>query len=397
MTTLPNMRAAMRYAGIRGVLEVIGALPSAVVRGPWSGKGVIFTLHHVRPADSNRFQPNALLSITPEFLGAALEIALDCGLIPVRLEDIPLLEKGEAAGQFFAVTLDDGYRDNADFAAPVFRRYGVPYTIFATSGFVQRSCAPWWETAERMIQCSDKIRIDLGDGLETYDASTNRKKLELFRRIADFVDTYDEDVAVGRVEAAAKGAGVDPYALVSELVMSATELRELVATDPLLSIGAHTVTHCNLKRADPKRLHEEISDSVETIESLVGVRPKTFAYPYGWSSAAGQREAGAVEECGLSLAVTTRPGMLQWGRSNYLLPENLAQWAFSASAICARADFRASFSVSLGCAFYLKFRCIWLNQTRIHFRSQSGGALGTGPGESASFRISRHAAACRYL
>ncbi|WP_245415890.1 MULTISPECIES: polysaccharide deacetylase family protein [Mesorhizobium] len=320
MTDHPNMRMALRYAGIRVALEAIGALPAAVARAPWSGRGLIFTLHHVRPPDSNQFQPNALLSITPEFLDAALKTALDSGLIPVRLEDILALESQGEAGRFFAVTLDDGYRDNAEHAAPIFRRYGVPYTIFATSGFVQRSCAPWWETAERLLQQSEKIRIDLGHGQETFNASTNRKKSALFGRIADFVKTYDEDVAVGRIDAAAKSAGIDPYALVSELVMDAAELRKLIASDPLLSIGAHTVTHCNLRRVDPRRLHEEISDSVSAIELITGRKPTTFAYPYGWSSAASEREARAVEACGVSLAVTTMPGMLRRGRDNYLLP-----------------------------------------------------------------------------
>lgn len=320
MTDHPNMWAALRYAGIRAGLEAINLLPSAVLRGTWSGKGVILTLHHVRPASSNRFQPNAYLSVTPEFLDTALKVALDFGLTPARIEDIPAFESGERPGRFFAVTLDDGYRNNAEFAAPVFRKYGIPYTIFVTSGFVNRSCAPWWETAERLLQHAESIRIDLGSGPETFDSSTNQRKAALFGRIAKFVDTYDEDVAVGRIETAARSAGIDPYALVAELVMDAAQLRELTVSDPLVSIGAHTVTHCNLKRVDAKRLREEVADSVAAIESLVGRKPTTFAYPYGWPGAAREREAKAVQDCGLILAVTTRPGVLRGGKENYLLP-----------------------------------------------------------------------------
>lgn len=322
MIDLRDILASLRRTAIRAGLEAASLIPPALERGPWSGSGLIFTLHHVRPGSSHPFQPNAPLSVTPQFLDAALRVALECGLAPVRLEDIPHLQAGAETGRFFAVTLDDGYRDNAEFAAPVFRRHGVPYTIFVTSGFVQRSCAPWWETAERLLQSADKVRIDLGAGAETFAVPTLREKSILFNRIAAFVNTYDEDIAVGRIEAAAKSAGIDPYSLVRDLVMDEAELRELAARDPLVSFGAHTVTHCNLKRLGTKRLSEEIIDSSRAVESYVGRRPSTFAYPYGWPSAAGEREARAVAEAGLAVGVTTRPGVLRSGarHGNQLLP-----------------------------------------------------------------------------
>ncbi|MGL4489210.1 MAG: polysaccharide deacetylase family protein, partial [Rhizobiaceae bacterium] len=93
------------------------------------GRGVIFTLHHVRPKASHTFAPNAHLEITPEFLSDALQVAKDAGLIPARLEDLPaLLSDGDPSSRYFAVTLDDGYRNNAEHAAPVFRQHKVPYT-----------------------------------------------------------------------------------------------------------------------------------------------------------------------------------------------------------------------------------------------------------------------------
>lgn len=314
--------ARLREAAIRGGLETISLIPPGLRRGSWSGRGIVFTLHHVRPEQQNSFQPNALLSITPEFLDQAIRVAFECGLMPARLEDIPSLLAKDDGQRFFAVTLDDGYRDNAVFAAPVFRRHGVPYTIFVTSGFSERSRTPWWELTERLLQQTDGLHFDFGDGAESYMTATIADKTALFARLARFVNESDEDAAVARIEAAAQAQGIDPLALVKSLVMDASELRDLVAHDALASLGAHSLTHCNLKRVNAARLKDEIRGSIAFVEAIAGNRPKAFAYPYGWVSAAGEREAQAVAESGISVAVTTRPGVIKAASNSnmHLLP-----------------------------------------------------------------------------
>ena len=57
-----------------------------------AGRGVIFTLHHVRPARNYDFEPNEHLAITPDFLDIAIKEALACGLRPVALHELPALD-----------------------------------------------------------------------------------------------------------------------------------------------------------------------------------------------------------------------------------------------------------------------------------------------------------------
>jgi peptidoglycan/xylan/chitin deacetylase (PgdA/CDA1 family) len=282
-------------------------LPSA------AGRGVIFTLHHVRPARDNEFEPNAHLSITPEFLEQAIVAARQCGLIPVHLEDLPgLLADSTDTRKFMCFTLDDGYRDNEKFAAPVFRKHGVPYTIFIAPGFVERTRTIWWETAEELTRAASSFEFDFGRGVESLKSSSRFEKFVAFERLVNFVQSTDEDEAIGRIDLAAKLVGVDPESIVDLEIMTAAELQKLVA-DPLARLGAHTITHPNLARVVEKRLRQELKDSAVRVADYCGYKPKVFAYPYGGRHAVGSREARAVMEAGFTLAVTTQPGVLSAG------------------------------------------------------------------------------------
>ncbi|WP_420962145.1 polysaccharide deacetylase family protein [Brucella sp. IR073] len=311
----------LKYAAIRAGLEAV-ALPRLGRLFPSAGgRGVIFTLHHVRPDAETGFAPNAHLSVTPEFLEEAIETALAHGLLPVHLHDLPALTANPGdERKFVAFTLDDGYRNNTQFAAPVFRKFNTPYTIFVTSGFVERTRTIWWETAAAAIKTASTIRFDFGGGPEAIETATVNQKFAVFERLAAFVHATDEDEAVRKIDDMAKAHGIDPLAIVDDLVMNEQELRQL-AEDLLVHFGAHTITHVNLRRVNAERVIREMRGSTDAIERYVGARPRSFSYPYGFPSAAGDREFRAAVEAGFSAAVTTQPGVLS--RASLATPTGL--------------------------------------------------------------------------
>ncbi|HEV7254709.1 MAG TPA: polysaccharide deacetylase family protein [Mesorhizobium sp.] len=309
MSAFASARSFLKYSAIRAGLEAVALSPSRSLWPAAAGRGLIFTLHHVRPP-SEAFSPNALLSVTPEFLDAAIRTSLEEGLTPVALEDLPRRLADEPERRFVCFTLDDGFRDNAEHAAPVFRRHGAPYTIFLTQGFVERTRTLWWETAEALVTRNRSVRFDFGEGVETLPLDTAAQKQGAFLRFAGFVASAEEDAAVARIDRAARAYGIDPDRLAESLTMSAAEIGTL-AQDPLARFGAHTVTHANLRRVPQKRLEHEIAASIDAVERFTAKRPTSFAFPYGFEAAAGEREFKAAKDAGLELAVTTRPGVIR--------------------------------------------------------------------------------------
>lgn len=305
------MRNTLKKAAIIGGLEAISRFRLGRLFPHVGGRGLIFTLHHVRPKVPQRFEPNEHLEVTPEFLDVTIRQCLAEGLVPVRLEDLPhLLADPNDRRRFVAFTLDDGYRNNAEHAAPVFRRHQVPYTIFVTSGFVRRTASLWWEVLALLTQRLPEFSLDIGSGVETFSCRTHGDRVQTFNAICRAVNSGLQDPVSTRLNDICTTHGMDTANLVADLVMTEAELRTLADHDPLASFGGHTITHPVLSRLDDQRLDHEIRQSMLDVAEMTGRQITTFAYPYGTSCAFDQRAFAAAARAGARIAVTTRPGVL---------------------------------------------------------------------------------------
>jgi peptidoglycan/xylan/chitin deacetylase (PgdA/CDA1 family) len=291
--------------------------------GRTRGDALIITLHHVRPHRPIAFAPNAHLEITPEFLDAAIGRLLADGYEPAPLNKLPdLVGRHSGKKRFVAFTLDDGYRNNRDHALPVFERHRVPFTVFVTAGFAERTRSIWWETAAALLARAGSLEHDFGHGRQRLRTATIGEKAHAFSRISQAVRSSSEDEAVARLDETARAAGLEPLDIVRDLTMDRDELTAFSAM-PGVSLGAHTLTHPSLAHVDPARLADELVSSANYVAGLTGRRVDIFAYPYGSACACGGREFLAARDAGFKIAVTTQPGMIDQallGRSPTALP-----------------------------------------------------------------------------
>ncbi|WP_313192257.1 polysaccharide deacetylase family protein [Shinella zoogloeoides] len=305
------MRQGLKRAVITGGLEFAHLAERVGLMASARGMGAIFTLHHVRPKAPQTFDPNAHLEITPEFLEAAIEHLRDEGYQFVALADMAArLAIARAGERFAAFTLDDGYRNNAVHAQPVFTRHKVPFTVFVAPGLSCKTHGIWWETVTELLRAVPHLEFDFGSGPVTMPLATPFQKQAAYARFARFVHGgADEAEAIERLDTVAKAHGIDPLMITERLVMREPELKSLVL-NPLASIGAHTVSHRALSRLGEEEVRREMEQSAERITAITGQLPETFAYPYGDRAAASPREYRLARDLGFRAAVTTEPGTL---------------------------------------------------------------------------------------
>jgi len=314
------MMSKVRYSAMRAGLGAMHAARLHRLSGDWArGIGVILTFHHVRPPCPAEFQPSAILEITPGFFDALIGHLRAERYEIVPMDEVPArIRQGWGGPRFAALTFDDGYRDNLEYALPILRRHAAPATIYATRGFAEHTASMWWRDLEAIIRRERHLLCRVGG--VSYDlpietvSEKYRAYLDLYWQLRDLGE-LDLRRAM---EDLRTSYPVDSLGGVDRLCLSWRELAEL-AGDPLITIGAHTLTHPKLAACTVDEARSEIDGGRLAIAEHLGFEARHLAYPFGDVTSAGPREFALARDLRFATAVTTRPGLLFPDHADHLL------------------------------------------------------------------------------
>ncbi len=202
------------------------------------------------------------------------------------------------------LTFDDGFRNNAEVAAPLLRERGIPAIFFVCGPPPQRSCGLWFA----YLQMLD--RYFTGDVLtfrdETYDLTQDRRAASLAKLRARLLALRPHPSAMYEAMEnelpAITGFTTAEQRADEWDVMSEDQIGEL-ASDPLFTIGAHTVDHPFLTLCEFAEAQRQLAANKQWIETLTGRPCQVMAYPVSDYSAEVLRlTAEAGFNWGFSLA-----------------------------------------------------------------------------------------------
>lgn len=299
-----------------------------------SRQRAIILLYH-RVAES-RSDPWAL-NVSPHYFAEHLEI-LQQRARPVRLQQLAQgLVSGGLTNRSVVITFDDGYADNLHAAKPLLERYGIPATVFLTTGYLGHEREFWWDRLERVLlepgTLPESLRLSINGGTYRWElgetahysedvarrhrswkagegAPTARHSLyvslwELLSSLAEGERWHvlDEIMAWGSAESASR-SGHRP--------LSPEEAVDL-AQGELIEVGAHTVTHPALSKLSTASQRAEILESKIRLQETLNLPVTSFSYPYGNRSA---ETVAIVREAGFACACSNVAGVV--GRSTDL-------------------------------------------------------------------------------
>lgn len=205
-----------------------------------------------------------------------------------------------------AVTFDDGWMDNYEFAFPILKEEQVPATLFAVSHMVGTTDQFWPNRIARLISNNTAwqnlssltwIR-DLGGDFA--QGITDREKLgHIIARLKHLSDAELKE----RLDQSEKQLGL--AATVVPALANWDQLREMQNSD-LIEIGSHTCHHFRLTADLPLAIAEqEILQSKKLLEEQLDRPVQLFCYPNGDAT----HHAIRLVEQHYTAAVTTQRGI----------------------------------------------------------------------------------------
>lgn len=255
----------------------------------------ILMYHRVLPDDMKKqaiVQPG--MSVTQSMFESSMKF-IKKNYDVVSLEEIiAVLEKGETVKKkTIAVTFDDGWRDNYQFAYPVLKSYDIPAIIFVSTELIQTNRLPIF-----MEAC-----ILLGEGDLWPD-----KAVTIFNKIVKEHDLIQSQINL--TSQSLNQISINAYWYMRTLMLLeykyisliTSELKKACSDDISnwdnqrwmlnwdeikdmykhnITFGSHAISHDLLIHLDHDRIDHELIESKNIIESNTGIQVSIFSYPNG--------------------------------------------------------------------------------------------------------------------
>jgi peptidoglycan/xylan/chitin deacetylase (PgdA/CDA1 family)/CelD/BcsL family acetyltransferase involved in cellulose biosynthesis len=207
-----------------------------------------------------------------------------------------------------AVTFDDGYRDNYQNAFPILQHYGLPATIFLTTGTVDSREPLWFEQLANALKKTTQESVDLEVDIprrfwmrtQAERLHANQQIFQLLRALPD-CDRMDWLQRILRQLAVADGDEL------RNKMLTWDEIRAMRAHG--VEFGGHTVSHPFLSHLTYEQASWEIRECKRRIEEELQFPVEHFAYPNGREEDFSEWNKELLNNAGYRSAVTTKWGM----------------------------------------------------------------------------------------
>lgn len=289
------------------------------LRGGLRPAAVILLYHRIADLPEN---PNSLAVATKHFAEHMKHIRRSCH--PMRLLDLVVaMQRNSIPKRSVVVTFDDGYVDNLTQALPILTSLQIPATVFVVGGQIDSRDGFWWDRVAGVLlsrkALSQRLTVCIQGQQHEWTIASHEQRMLACKAVQELLRPLDAHERSRALADLVKWSGENGSKHCGSRPMTAGELLRLTQGG-LVEIGAHTMTHRDLSALLPRVQYEEISNSRQKLEGIIGHPVRTFAYPYGTAKSFNQETVEIVRSAGFLVACTAIAGSVKSGQDPFRLP-----------------------------------------------------------------------------
>jgi peptidoglycan/xylan/chitin deacetylase (PgdA/CDA1 family) len=216
------------------------------------------------------------------------------------------LRAGTLPARAAIITFDDGYRDNYTVALPMLQRHRMPAAFFIATAYLEGGMMFNDRVIEAIRVCR-RSDIELpGDEFTRFPLRDDAERRVAIDRILRAIKHLDPEQRLSAVEELEQRAEMTRDAG-APMMMNLKQLAALHRAG--MTIGGHTRSHPILLKLQPEDARAEIEQGLADLASIIGERPRVFAYPNGRRNMDyDASHVAMLEQAGVESAFTTHAG-----------------------------------------------------------------------------------------
>jgi peptidoglycan/xylan/chitin deacetylase (PgdA/CDA1 family) len=201
-----------------------------------------------------------------------------------------------------AVTFDDGYADNYQFAHPILTACGVPATFYLATGCIGTGQVLWFDRVLRAFEQTRRDVAELPIATQPVGLRTPHDRSQAGFQTLFYLRSLPMEQMQRAIAEVCRSLDVQPASHDATLMMSWDQVRDMARFGH--RFGSHTVSHPILSQISATQAEMEIGRSKRMIEEQIGLPVTTFAYPSGRAQDFSPEVVRMLKQSGYRAAVT---------------------------------------------------------------------------------------------
>ncbi len=210
-------------------------------------------------------------------------------------------------------TIDDGYADQIEVAAPIFLEFNCPVTIFLITGMLDGKLWPWDAKVSHLINYTEKdfLAFSLAGEHFQLSLSNQENRRNAVKTIKDTMKALSAENVDDMLNQIAEATGETLPATPPDDFRPMTWDMARKYESKGIHFAPHTVSHRILSKLNADSAENEIVNSWKRIKEELTSPSPVFCYPTGRYCDYGPREIDILKKAGFIGAVSTYPAQVE--------------------------------------------------------------------------------------